>query len=654
VTVITQDQIRALGITSIPEIMRLVPGMNVGITRGNDYQLSYLSPSILVNRRMNVLIDGMSVYRPGYSRVDWINLPVHINDIERIEVTRSPSSAVYGSNSFDGVINIITKAAEVQQNTRLEAQYGSINTTNGYIGYGSEASDNTHYHITLATTNNDGFDKDGAGNNFRDDTELDSFNLRGNTKFNNSEFDYAISGIKGVLTLDNTDPGRISHSDQYVEDLALNLNYTVNFSTHNTFKVHLDSMRGKHTEEWDSCYPAILFTQEMRDMFLANPDYAATLLAGGIPSGGTTQDDTLAVAVLTRAATMTSPTYLTNICGTINENFMEHKNVLSVEDTHVFSDTLRAVFGLGVNYNTTESETYLNGDRSDRKHFAFTNIEYKFSDFVLNAGVMYEQEKDRIKDPVTSPRFGLNYHVSPTDTIRISVSKAYRTPDLFEQTAYWSYIMREMQPALDGTTTEALFYFSAEGTGTLVSEEILSKEIGYYGIFPTMRSSLDIKLFEIQLESLIVEDDHFYNFHLTNNTDATRHGAEVELHILATDSAKIGAGYSTLDCESNHPYESQALCARHSGFANTTLNIDESWATSLAYYASTNISGYDYHRLDWILNYSHDSESMDLYGRLIVRHYFDEDMGFTYTQSVMIDHEYDNDTQYFVEAGVKF
>ena len=58
---------------------------------------------------MNVMIDGLSVYRPGLARVDWAEIPVAIDDIERIEITRGPNSATYGANSMMAIVNILTK-----------------------------------------------------------------------------------------------------------------------------------------------------------------------------------------------------------------------------------------------------------------------------------------------------------------------------------------------------------------------------------------------------------------------------------------------------------------------------------------------------------------------------------------------------------------
>jgi outer membrane cobalamin receptor len=75
----------------------------------SDYRVNYHGTNVLVPRRMNVLIDGVSVYQPLFARVDWTSLPIVIDDIDRIEVTRGSNSAAYGPNSLLAIINIISR-----------------------------------------------------------------------------------------------------------------------------------------------------------------------------------------------------------------------------------------------------------------------------------------------------------------------------------------------------------------------------------------------------------------------------------------------------------------------------------------------------------------------------------------------------------------
>ncbi len=121
VSIITGEMLRQYGIRSVPEALRLVPGMAVTHANGADYRVNYHGTNMLSPRRMNVLIDGISVYRPAFSEVIWSQLPVAVEDIDRIEVTRGPNSASYGPNSMLAVVNIITRHPN-----DLERGYGAV------------------------------------------------------------------------------------------------------------------------------------------------------------------------------------------------------------------------------------------------------------------------------------------------------------------------------------------------------------------------------------------------------------------------------------------------------------------------------------------------------------------------------------------------
>ncbi|HSB96745.1 MAG TPA: TonB-dependent receptor plug domain-containing protein, partial [Spongiibacteraceae bacterium] len=120
VTVIDRDLIAATGLRDLPEILRLVPGMAVGERSGWDSVVSYHGTNRRNGRRMQVLIDGRSVYQAGLATIEWSDIPVAIEDIERIEVTRGPDTAAYGANAFLGIINIITKHPDDSARLRLK------------------------------------------------------------------------------------------------------------------------------------------------------------------------------------------------------------------------------------------------------------------------------------------------------------------------------------------------------------------------------------------------------------------------------------------------------------------------------------------------------------------------------------------------------
>ncbi|HZR46937.1 MAG TPA: TonB-dependent receptor plug domain-containing protein, partial [Candidatus Manganitrophaceae bacterium] len=112
VFVITQEDIRRSGVTSIPEALRMAPGVQVARINSNQWAIGIRGFTSRLSRSILVLIDGRSVYSPLFAGVYWEVQDLLLEDIERIEVIRGPGGTVWGANAVNGVINIITKHAK--------------------------------------------------------------------------------------------------------------------------------------------------------------------------------------------------------------------------------------------------------------------------------------------------------------------------------------------------------------------------------------------------------------------------------------------------------------------------------------------------------------------------------------------------------------
>ena len=119
--VITQEDMHRSGVTSIPEALRLAPGMQVGRVGSASWAISsrgFMSPFA---DRMLVLADGRSVYDPFFSGVYWDTQDYLLEDLARIEVIRGPGGTIWGANAVNGVVNIISKPAGETQGLLLSA-----------------------------------------------------------------------------------------------------------------------------------------------------------------------------------------------------------------------------------------------------------------------------------------------------------------------------------------------------------------------------------------------------------------------------------------------------------------------------------------------------------------------------------------------------
>ncbi len=110
VFVITQDDIRRSGMTAIPDLLRLAPGVEVAQINSNKWAVSVRGFNALYANKLLVLIDGRSVYNRIFSGVLWDTEDLMIDDIDRIDVIRGPGAAIWGANAVNAVINIVTKA----------------------------------------------------------------------------------------------------------------------------------------------------------------------------------------------------------------------------------------------------------------------------------------------------------------------------------------------------------------------------------------------------------------------------------------------------------------------------------------------------------------------------------------------------------------
>jgi iron complex outermembrane receptor protein len=145
--VITQEDIRRSGMTNLPDLLRLAPGVNVARVTANTWAVSIRGFNDRYSNKVLVLIDGRSVYTPGFSGVFWDQQSVPLEDIDRIEIIRGPGGTVWGANAVNGVINIITKRARDTQGGLVSLGTGSRDSARGLIRYGGKAGSKGFYRV---------------------------------------------------------------------------------------------------------------------------------------------------------------------------------------------------------------------------------------------------------------------------------------------------------------------------------------------------------------------------------------------------------------------------------------------------------------------------------------------------------------------------
>ena len=152
--VLTQEDIRRSGATNIPDLLRLVPGVDVAQIDANSWAISIRGFNNRLANKVLVLIDGRTVYTPVTSGVYWDQLDVPLADIDRIEVIRGPGGTVWGANAVNGVINILTKNAGATEGGLVSAVSGSQSKAQGLAQYGANLGGEGAYRIFGNYSNN--------------------------------------------------------------------------------------------------------------------------------------------------------------------------------------------------------------------------------------------------------------------------------------------------------------------------------------------------------------------------------------------------------------------------------------------------------------------------------------------------------------------
>ena len=481
VTIIDEETIRASGVVDLSDIFRLVPGMYVGHNAGYFHTVnptvSYHGLTDAYSRRMQVLVDGRSVYSPIYGGVQWSDIPLAIEDIARIEVTRGPNSASHGANSFLGVINIITKhTSETLGNT---AVLTSGSDRKGLtLRHGGKEGD-LQYRITAGLKNDHGIQER------NDDKRIRMLNLRADYRLNardELEFQFGYNGGDREEGLLEEDSLLFLPRTKQVTSRFEQLNWRRTLDSQSEFRLQAYHSR------------------EESDDFMESADLTSVV-----------------------------PVPL------VNPRLLQDHDVVTdrydIEAQHTFAPTVstRMAWGGSMRLDRTRAPFFL-GTRdteSFRLGRLFGHLEWApVSRLVLNAGAMLEN--NNITGTDITPRASANFKLAPGQTVRASISTATRTPTLLEE----KFNTRNIVPTLvPGLTLLNQLYLS---TGGLSPERITSRELGYQGNFG--RLTFDGRLFHDKVRD-VINGYEFENFpHETgltafpNDTASYRNAGDIDLH----------------------------------------------------------------------------------------------------------------------------
>lgn len=165
VFVLTHEEIMRSGVTTIPDALRMVPGVQVARADSNSWAISIRGFNSTLANKLLVLIDGRSIYNPVFGGTLWEAHDVMLEDIDRIEVIRGPGGTLWGANAVNGVINITTKHSRTTQGTTASAIYDN-EERDVHARHGGTLNNNGHYRVYASGFKRDSSSRPGGGETY--------------------------------------------------------------------------------------------------------------------------------------------------------------------------------------------------------------------------------------------------------------------------------------------------------------------------------------------------------------------------------------------------------------------------------------------------------------------------------------------------------
>ena len=147
IAVVTGEDLRRSGATSVPEALRLVPGLHVAQVTSNIWAISSRGFSSASSAKLLVLSDTRSIYTPLFSGVFWDVQDLLLEDVDRIEVIRGPGASLWGANAVNGVINVTTRSAKETQGGYFEGGGGNEERAFGAVRYGGRLGEEAYFRV---------------------------------------------------------------------------------------------------------------------------------------------------------------------------------------------------------------------------------------------------------------------------------------------------------------------------------------------------------------------------------------------------------------------------------------------------------------------------------------------------------------------------
>ena len=515
VTIIDRQTIQASAALGVIDLFRLVPGFQTYFVDGSRMGTTYHALGDEYPRRLEVKVDGRSVYESLFSAVDWSSIGVTLDDIEYVEIVRGANASADGSNAFLASINIVTKSPLVGSGWSLNSQLGSGDIRNANLAYTGDLGSISH-RTTLSFRSNDGFDDSSfQGQPLKIDDSSDNISAT----------------FRGLWTPNARDSlefqAGISDSNQGIgerEYIERNLSYQYQYVNWSRLMASGSKLQMLlyHNDMDVSDEITPLFLSQALGLSDSSPGWPLP----GLP-------DKLVIDAHDRSE---------------SERWdLELRSIVNPRDN------LRAVTGIAVRYDRVKGQELFDrpDSLSETSQRAYTNLEWTSSDrLILNGGLILEQKNNAAS--YFSYRLASNYQLHPEHIIRLAVNRSFRSPTLLESQ------QKQVVRYNDNIILDASVISDAD----INNERLRSMELGYLGYLFDRRLRFDIRLFREQLTDVINERrsgfpdlDNFVN--IRDNTDNFNvDGFEIQTQYKPNSQVLLRAHYSYSDISGETIYTS--------------------------------------------------------------------------------------------------
>ncbi|WP_191602881.1 TonB-dependent receptor plug domain-containing protein [Marinomonas algicola] len=615
ISVLDRNFIQRSGARTVEELIRFVPGFFVApYYDSGEIVVAYHGTQLDKYRRIQVLVNGRSVYSSGLARVEWSSLPLNIQDVERVEVNRGPNAASYGANSFFAVINIITRAPQDTLGGALNMYTDERGDNNLYAQY-SDLNGDWSYRASVSSKNIEGFDVDASNKERNDgyDTQIANLYLLHESERGQFELDFGEArNTTKKETVDSAFESR--YPSEEIERSYFKIDWTKPVSLKHEISVHYYYERADALEKRYVAIPNTMMDIEIRgNTYRVNP-YEVIFNAAA-------------------AGSIVNSVYYNDL--------VETRQDIELQSSLEISKNLKVLTAFNYRYDEVDSYSYLQGTHSDELGRISSNLEYSPNEsWIVNAGGMLETSK--IDNMYFSPKFGVTRRLNANQSLRANASRAIRTPDIFDQYARWNVRLASGEES--GVT------YAENGE----SEEVItSYEIGYFHSLPRYGVNYDLRLYQDRIKNLVLSSKKFA---IVGNSvidegevvDLTIDGAEFEMDMRSQEDvlARLTLAYQDTD-------------------TNEQRLIDTTSPFSLSMFVSAPISNHlrvngRYFYVKELGSYDYKNVNVWLSGDFPLSYYKSISFGFGVEKRLddqpflIKDNHYRNDQFYYGFASFKF